>query len=79
MGRGGRTTELDTEVPLELAEDLRTWDGLAGLIILDDGRLLVDLLCELLLRELLIQTGGLDSLLNCEVCTVSTMGGAGTE
>lgn len=45
----GRTTKLDTQRTLELSEDAGVWDGLAGLVLLDDGGLLVDLLREVLL------------------------------
>lgn len=50
----GRTAELDTEHSLELAEDLGIGDGLSRLVVLEDGRLLVDTLGNILLGELLL-------------------------
>ena len=61
-----RTTQLDSQVSLELAEDLRTRDSVAGLIVLDDGRLLVDLLGKVLLSEMHRQTSGLNGLTRYE-------------
>ena len=45
------TTQFDLECTLELTEDLRARDGLARLIVLNDGRLLIDLLCEVRLLQ----------------------------
>lgn len=59
---GIRTTEFHPESAFKLAEDLRVRDGLAGLVVLDDGRLLVYLLREVFLRELLLHACGLDGL-----------------
>ncbi len=56
------TTKFDTERSLELAQDLGIWDGPTRLIVLDHGRLLVDLLGEIFLRKLLLHTCSLDSL-----------------
>jgi hypothetical protein len=56
------TTQFHAQCSFQLAEDLGIRDGFAGLVVLDDRRLLVDLLCEIFLRELLLHTGGLNSL-----------------
>ena len=61
-GGNKRTTQLNSESPLELPEDLRTGDGLPRLVVLNDGGLLVDLLREVLLGELLLHASGLDRL-----------------
>ena len=42
-------TKLHAQGALELAEDLRTRDGPTRLVVLDDGRLLVHLLSQVLL------------------------------
>ena len=60
--RATRTTKFHAQGALELAEDLGVRNGAARLVVLDDGRLLVDLLCEVLLRELLLLACGLDRL-----------------
>lgn len=43
------TTKFDTKAALKLAENLGVGDSLARLVVLEDGRLLVDLLGEVLL------------------------------
>ena len=67
-----RTTELDTQCALELAEHLRVRDRLARLVVLDHGRLLVDLLREVLLGHLLLHACGLDGL--CDDTTREDVG-----
>lgn len=46
------TPQFDLQDPLELAQDLRVRNSLPTLVVLDDGRLLIDLLSNILLREL---------------------------
>jgi hypothetical protein len=62
MSRAIHTTQLDSQRPLELAEDLGIRDGATRLVILDHGRLLVDLLRKVFLRKLLLLPGGLNRL-----------------
>ena len=57
------TPEFDLECTLELTENLRVRDGLARLVILDHRRLLVNLLRQVLLRELKLCACVLDSLI----------------
>ena len=51
-----RTTEFNLEDTFHLCENLYVRDGLARLVILKHGGLLVDLLCEILLCELELET-----------------------
>ena len=44
-----RTAELHAQGAFEFAENLRVRDGLAGFVVLDDGRFLVHFLSEILL------------------------------
>ena len=57
-----RTTKLDAEYSLELAEDLGVGDGLARLVVLEDRRFLVYTGSNVLLGELFLETGCLHSL-----------------
>lgn len=59
---GVHTTQLYLEHTLKFSKDLRVRDCLSGLVILDHGRLLIDLLCEILLSELLGETSLRDNL-----------------
>lgn len=52
-----RTSELNPQHPLQLPQDLRVRDRPAGLVVLQDGRLLVDLLRYVFLRELQVEAG----------------------
>lgn len=45
------TTKFDFQNALELAEDLRGRDSLSRLVILNDGRLFIDLLGKIFLSE----------------------------
>lgn len=64
--REAHTTQFDTQDPLQLGEDLSVRNSFSGLVILDDGRLLVGLLSEFLLRQLFFHTSTLNSLLTHE-------------
>ena len=55
-------TELHAEHALELAEDLGVRDRAPRLVVLEHGRLLVDLLRDVLLRELLLHARRLHGL-----------------
>lgn len=57
-----RTPQLDAQDPLELAKDLRVGDRLPTLVILNDARLLVNLLGYVLLRQLALQPRSTHSL-----------------
>jgi hypothetical protein len=57
-----RTTKFNAKCSLELAEDLGIGDSLAGLVILQDGRLLVYTGSEILLGKLFLETGCLHGL-----------------
>lgn len=56
------TPKLHFKNPLELAQNLRVGDGLAGFVVLQHGRFLVDLLRQVLLRELKLLSCDLNGL-----------------
>jgi hypothetical protein len=58
------TSEFHAQDTLHLAKDLGIGDSLAGLVILEYGGFLVDLLSEVLLRQLEIHSGLLHRLSN---------------
>ena len=57
-----RTPQLDTQRTLKLAQNLRVRHRTPRLVVLDHRRLLVNLLRNILLRELQVLAGGLHGL-----------------
>lgn len=60
--RATRTTKLDLQDTLKLAQDLRAGDGPPGFVFLNNRWLLVDLLRNVLLGQLKLLTSRLHSL-----------------
>lgn len=59
-------SELDTKYPLELAENLGIWYSLARLIICNHSGLFINLLTNILLRELFFHARCLDGLVGVQ-------------